>query len=148
MGNLKDLIAPALAAMYDGKMTRLAKAVGTKNSGSLGRAIDSGRMDLVQCLRLSKATGVSASTILRAVGRTEAANLIEALYGDDKTVISDLDRRWLQLAHKLPGPYNRARHWDARVTMMQAWADHLDGLREQATGRRAAHKTHRRGVVR
>ena len=55
----------------------------------------------------------------------------------------------LQLAHKLPGPYNRARHWDARVAMMQAWADHLDGLRDEASGRRAASpKTHRLGVVR
>lgn len=42
----------------------------------------------------------------------------------------------VQLAHKIPGPlgdtYNRSLHLSKRKKMMQAWADYLDGLKEQA----------------
>ena len=41
-----------------------------------------------------------------------------------------------QLAHdiddKTERAYNRAEYWDVRVEMMQAWADYLDALRQEA----------------
>ena len=41
-----------------------------------------------------------------------------------------------QLAHdiddKTERAYNRAEYWDVRVQMMQAWADYLDALRQEA----------------
>ena len=38
-----------------------------------------------------------------------------------------------QLGHRVPdrlgGAYNRTKHLDERIRMMQAWADYLDGLK-------------------
>ncbi len=43
-----------------------------------------------------------------------------------------------QLAHQVRDPlgraYNRTAHLEERRTMMQAWADYLDKLRESKTG--------------
>ncbi len=54
-----------------------------------------------------------------------------------------------QLAHaprnKVRAAYNYAEHLPERRRMMQAWADHLDGLREAARGRKQA-TAHRRNA--
>ena len=44
----------------------------------------------------------------------------------------DADHIEMQLAHAVPGVrgvYNQAQYLPQRVTMMQRWADYLDGLR-------------------
>ena len=45
----------------------------------------------------------------------------------------DADVIELQLAHinkdRIRATYNKAQLWEKRVTMMQAWADYLDGLK-------------------
>ncbi len=41
-----------------------------------------------------------------------------------------------QDANAIRRAYARGAHWDERVKLMQWWADYLDGLREEALGRR------------
>jgi hypothetical protein len=75
---------------------------------------------------------------------------LRPITGSGKHLISSRRKRnRLQLAHqernKVRRVYNRATYWPERVTMMQKWGDHLDGLRGRgkvvATPKRmAAHK--------
>jgi integrase len=59
--------------------------------------------------------------------RTTASTLLNEM-GMDGDLIE------LQLAHRernrVRAAYNRAERWPERVQMMQAYADHLDGLRK------------------
>ncbi len=63
--------------------------------------------------------------------RAMARTVLHETLGFDRDVIEH------QLAHRVPdalgAAYNRTLFLTARRTMMQAWADHLDALRQPAT---------------
>lgn len=64
----------------------LAKALEITPS-RLSRALNTGDfpLNVVNCLRLAKLSGESPADILRAAGKTDVAELIEGLYGKDRT---------------------------------------------------------------
>lgn len=54
-------------------------------------------LNVLNCLRLAKAAGRSPSVVLRAAGKREIADLIEALYGPGATSVSPKEREVLDL---------------------------------------------------
>jgi hypothetical protein len=68
--------------------TAFAKALGI-NASRLSRALnDVGErpFNVKNCLRLAKVSGESPAEVLRAAGKADIAELIESLYGPEKTV--------------------------------------------------------------
>src|ERR1051326_4636029 len=77
-----------LSRVVDKFPTRLAfaKAIGMTSS-RLSRALNTGDFpfNVANCLRLAKISGESPTEILRAAGKKDVADLIESLYGKDRT---------------------------------------------------------------
>jgi hypothetical protein len=63
-----------------------AREIGMTSS-RLSRALNEGDFpfNVANCLRLAKISGESATDILRAAGKEDVADLIESLYGKDRT---------------------------------------------------------------
>lgn len=74
----------------------LARAIGI-NGSRLSRAINVGDFpfNVENCLRLAKISGESPSEILRAAGKKDIANLLESLYGPDRTKLLTVEEREL-----------------------------------------------------
>ena len=79
-------------------------------------------------------------TALRRLGYTQEQMCLHGFRAMASTNLNELgfrpDAIECQLAHKEPGAvrlaYNRAQYMDERRSMMEKWADWLDGLREKA----------------
>lgn len=91
-----------LNRIADGFPTRhaLAKALDI-NASRLSRALNGSEgfpFNIENCLRLAKVSGEPASDVLRAAGKSDIAELIEALYGPEKhvtdTTLRDLLAQW------------------------------------------------------
>lgn len=76
MGTLKFGSKSALAQAMGINSTRLSRLARHTDQHSLGTA---------NCLRLAKHTDHPASDVLRAAGKADVADLIESLYGEDRT---------------------------------------------------------------
>lgn len=63
----------------------------------LSRALNTGDfpLNVSNCLRLAKLSGESATEILRAAGKGDVAELIEGLYGKDRTRLLTMPEREL-----------------------------------------------------
>lgn len=80
-----------------------AKALGI-NSSRLSRAMNTGDFpfNVSNCLRLAKISGESPTAILRAAGKGDVADLIEALYGKDRTrLLTPSERELLDAWHRM-----------------------------------------------
>lgn len=86
-----------------------------------GRSISGGTL-----IAALKSLGYSGDLMTLHGFRATARTLLDEVLQFDPDVIEE------QLAHAKPGSlgmaYNRTQHWPARVKMMQAWADYLDGI--------------------
>jgi hypothetical protein len=73
-----------------------ANAIGM-NGSRLSRALNTGDFpfNVTNCLRLAKLSGESPAEILRAAGKADVADLIESLYGKDRTRLLSLGEREL-----------------------------------------------------
>ena len=92
-------------------LTLLAKKYRTRTAFAAALGMDPSRLskalsgkgdvfDVVGCLRLARATGTNASVVLRAAGRDQTADLIEALYGSPRRMSVE-DERFLTAAQRL-----------------------------------------------
>ena len=84
----------------------LAKALEITPS-RLSRALNTGDFpfNIKNCLRLALVTGESPTTILRAANKAAIAELIESLYGQDRTtLLSAAERNLLELWNNLTPP--------------------------------------------
>jgi hypothetical protein len=73
-----------------------AKAMGL-NASRLSRALNTGDFpfNVANCLRLAQVSGESPSVVLRAAGKGDIADLIEALYGRDRNELLSAEERAL-----------------------------------------------------
>jgi plasmid maintenance system antidote protein VapI len=70
---------------YDGTAGRLAEAIGVALT-TLSRGMELGTMGADTLLRLAHVTGRDPSDVLRLAGKSDWADLIEALYGPPRPV--------------------------------------------------------------
>jgi len=94
-------IFDACLVAYGGTKQQLAREIGITPSSLSHLAVGNMGASVKVCLRLAGACGVSASTILRAAGKNEIAELIEQLYGAAATqrlgvVMSPDEREFLE----------------------------------------------------
>lgn len=66
------------------------------------------QFDEVTALRLAKASGVSADTILRHLGKSEVADLLRGLYGEPVTGLDAVERDVLRRRAALPADARKA----------------------------------------
>lgn len=101
MTNLAVFLQAVIDESFQGVQQRLADAIQISSS-RLGRILKGEfSPNVVTCLRLAKVTGHSASDILRMAGKSEVAELIEALYGQSVASVPDSDRQLLKQLHAL-----------------------------------------------
>jgi plasmid maintenance system antidote protein VapI len=103
-----------LNRIADGYPSRaaLAKALHVTPS-RLSRALNTGDfpLNVANCLRLAKVSGESATQILRAAGKSDIAELIESLYGADRTrLLTATERELLDDFEKLTPRAREALH--------------------------------------
>lgn len=87
-----QVLLKKLVARY-GTQSALADAIGLTDS-RLTKVLrgDSGGLGVLNCLRLAKVAGVAPSTVLRAAGKGDIADLIEDMYGKSATPLFSVDR--------------------------------------------------------
>lgn len=116
--SLQQILEGLVADTRFGTKDAVARAIGISPS-RLGRVMQGdGSLDVINCLRLAKVSGLPVDHILSAAGKTEIASLIRELYGPAPTRppeaefvarLSEKGRQALQvLAHEL-GPHEPRR---------------------------------------
>lgn len=111
--DLSELLAMLVADIRYGTKDALARAIGISPS-RLGRVMKGeGSLDVINCLRLAKVSGLPVDRILHAAGKTEIAVLIRELYGpaparppeaDFLARLSDEGRQALKVLSRELGP--------------------------------------------
>jgi plasmid maintenance system antidote protein VapI len=99
VSNFQDLLADA-ATQFSSKQA-FAAAIGITPSRFSRVLAGIYKLNVRNCLRLAKATGRSPSLILRAAGKSEIADLIEAQYGASAITVTPKEREVLNVWNAL-----------------------------------------------
>lgn len=93
LSEFRDLLEAA-ATKFPSKQA-FAKAIGVTPSRFSRVLSGNYALNVLNCLRLAKLTGDSASRVLRVAGKNEIADLMEELYGRTAPALSPSDRELL-----------------------------------------------------
>jgi hypothetical protein len=102
VSDFTDLLERAVAKFPSRQA--FAKAIGL-NASRLSRAMNTGDFpfNITNCLRLAQVAGESPSLVLRTAGKGDVADLIESLYGHDRTeLLEPAERELLDHWRRLP----------------------------------------------
>jgi hypothetical protein len=137
VSELEEWVTAQIRAGHYKNAGKVAKAAGLTH-GAFTRQLKNGSLGLEPLLRLSLATGESASAMLRRAGKSKLAALIEECYGEAKP-ISPAVREVVTLLAQLPADVAQSQ-----AMLLRAAVAHWRAVSGTGTAPSVAQETSRR----